>query len=113
METFADRLREEMDYSGLTRKELAYKADIKIRALDMYLGTQGSMPPADVAVRLAKSLNVTVEYLVNGEVNGKTLERKSAQIEHLVASVKALSDFDVETLQIIVDRMKMRVIESN
>ncbi len=39
----------------------------------MYLGTQGSMPPADVAVRLAKALNVTVEYLVTGE--GKT-ERK-------------------------------------
>lgn len=109
MGTFADRLREEMDYSGLSRKELAYTADIKIRALDMYLGTQGSMPPADVAVRLAKSLNVTVEYLVNGEVNGKILERKAPQIEHLVSSVKTLSDFDVETLQIIADRMNKRL----
>lgn len=109
MGTFADRIREEMDYSGLSRKELAHKADIKIRALDMYLGAQGSMPPADVAVRLAKSLNVTVEYLVNGEVNGKNLERKASQIEHLVSSVKTLSDFDVETLQIIVDRMNKRL----
>ena len=67
MESFADRLKEEIEYQGLTRKELAYKADIKVRALDMYLGTQASMPPADVAVRLAKALNVTVEYLVMGE----------------------------------------------
>ncbi len=67
MRTFSDRLREEIDYLGLTRKELAYKANIKIRALDMYIGSQGSMPPADVAVRLAKALNVTVEYLVTGE----------------------------------------------
>lgn len=71
MESFAERLKEEIEYQGLTRKELAYKADIKIRALDMYLGTQGSMPPADVAVRLAKALNVTVEYLVTGENSGK------------------------------------------
>ena len=32
----------------------------------MYLGTQQSMPPADVAVKLAKVLNVSVEYLVTG-----------------------------------------------
>ena len=69
METFADRLREEMEYLGITRKELAFKADVKIRALDMYLGTQGSMPPADVAVRLAKALNTNVEYLVTGMKN--------------------------------------------
>ncbi len=67
MSSFADRLREESEYLGLSRKELAYNADIKVRALAMYLGTQGSMPPADVAVRLAKALNVTVEYLVTGE----------------------------------------------
>lgn len=69
MGTFSDRLREEIDYLGLTRKELSYKANVKIRALDMYIGSQGSMPPADVAVRLAKALNVTVEYLVTGEKN--------------------------------------------
>lgn len=67
MSSFADRLREESEYLGLSRKELAYNADIKLRALAMYLGTQGSMPPADVAVRLAKALNVTVEYLITGE----------------------------------------------
>lgn len=71
MESFAERLKEEIEYQGVTRKELAYKADIKVRALDMYLGTQASMPPADVAVRLAKALNVTVEYLVTGEKGEK------------------------------------------
>ena len=46
---------------------MKFKARIKKRALDMYLGSQSSMPPADVAVRLAKVLGVTVEYLVTGE----------------------------------------------
>lgn len=63
---FADRLRAEIEYSGMLQKELAAKAGIKKRALDMYIGAQKSMPPADVAVRLAKALGVTVEYLVEG-----------------------------------------------
>ena len=64
---FADRLREEIEYSGMVQKEVAFKAGIKKRALDMYLGSRQSMPPADVAVKLAKVLNVSVEYLVTGE----------------------------------------------
>ena len=82
MGTFSDRLREEIDYLGLTRKELSYKANVKIRALDMYIGSQGSMPPADVAVRLAKALNVTVEYLVTGEkIKSDTICFESSQIQ--------------------------------
>ena len=82
MGTFSERLREEIDYLGLTRKELAYKANVKIRALDMYIGSQGSMPPADVAVRLAKALNVTVEYLVTGEkIKSDTICFESSQIQ--------------------------------
>lgn len=49
----------------------------------MYLGSQGSMPPADVAVRLAKVLDVTVEYLVTGEqYEGKPADRyKSLELD--------------------------------
>jgi transcriptional regulator with XRE-family HTH domain len=67
MSDFAQRLREELEYKGLRQKELAAKAGIKKRALDMYLGSQKSMPPADVAVKLALALGVTVEYLVTGK----------------------------------------------
>lgn len=96
MGTFSDRLREEIDYLGLTRKELAYKANIKIRALDMYIGSQGSMPPADVAVRLAKALNVTVEYLVTGEkIKSDTICFESSQIQ------KDLNKISVPTRQFL------------
>lgn len=71
---FADRLRAEIEYSGMLQKELAAKAGIKKRALDMYIGAQKSMPPADVAVRLAKALGVTVEYLVEGRDSSSTQE---------------------------------------
>ena len=67
MPSFADRLREEIEYIGISQRELAEKAGIKKRALDMYLGYRESMPAVDVAVKLAEVLNVSVEYLVTGK----------------------------------------------
>jgi len=67
MSDFSRRLRSEMDYVGLNQKEFAAKAGIKKRALDAYLGPQQSMPPADVAVKMAAVLGLSVEYLVTGK----------------------------------------------
>ena len=66
---FRKTLREELDYQGLTVKELAAKSDVAKGALDSYLGKQASIPPADTAVRIAGALGLTVEYLVYGEGN--------------------------------------------
>lgn len=67
MSCFSERLRSEIEYVGLSQKEFAAKADIKKRALDSYLREQQSMPPADVAVKMASALGLTVEYLVTGK----------------------------------------------
>jgi transcriptional regulator with XRE-family HTH domain len=66
-QSFRKTLREELDYQGLTAKELAVKSMVTKGAIDTYLGKQASMPPADAAVRIASALGVTVEYLVNGQ----------------------------------------------
>jgi transcriptional regulator with XRE-family HTH domain len=67
MSDFSQRLRSEIDYMGLTQKEFAAKAGIKKRALDAYLRTQQSMPPADIAVKIASVLGISVEYLITGK----------------------------------------------
>jgi transcriptional regulator with XRE-family HTH domain len=67
MSGFSERLRSEIEYVGLSQKEFAAKAGIKKRALDMYLGTQRSIPPADVAVKIASALGLSVEYLISGK----------------------------------------------
>jgi len=67
--TFRQILREELDYQGLTVKELAAKSEVAKGAIDSYLGKQSSMPPADTAARLASALGVTVEHLLNGQDN--------------------------------------------
>jgi len=67
--SFRQILREELDYQGLTVKELAAKSEVAKGAIDSYLGKQASMPPADTAARIANALGVTVEYLLNGQDN--------------------------------------------
>ena len=65
--SFQDRLRAEIDYQGLMIKELAAKAKISKRTLDSYVDSRAIIPKADIAVSLAKALNVSVEYLITGE----------------------------------------------
>ena len=67
MSDFSKRLRSEIEYLGLNQKEFAAKAGIKKRALDAYLGVQQSMPPADMAVKIASTLGLSVEYLITGK----------------------------------------------
>jgi transcriptional regulator with XRE-family HTH domain len=66
---FKRNLRNELNYQDLTVKELSVKTAIPKPTLDCYLGTRTSMPPADVAVKIASALGVTVEYLVIGNID--------------------------------------------
>lgn len=64
---FRETLRSELDFQDIKVKELAVKTGISQRTLEGYLGARGSIPPADVAVKIARVLNVSVEYLVTGD----------------------------------------------
>lgn len=65
--SFRERLKDEISYKGLVLKEVADKADISKRTLESYVDSRGRMPSADVAVKIAQALGVTVEYLVTGK----------------------------------------------
>ena len=64
---FGENLKQELAYSGMLKKELASLSGVNKRAIDTYVRTKSSVPPADTAVKIAKALGVTVEYLVTGE----------------------------------------------
>ncbi|WP_294431759.1 helix-turn-helix domain-containing protein [uncultured Treponema sp.] len=92
-QTFKDRLVEEMNYQGISNKEFASKLEINIGTLGMYL-YRGSIPSADIAVKMAKLLNTSVEYLVSGRDSfqplskaGKTgtkMELQKKEIVHIL-----------------------------
>jgi transcriptional regulator with XRE-family HTH domain len=71
---FRENLKTELTYSGILVKELAAEAGIKKHTIDNYLCVRGRMPAADVAVRIARVLGVSVEYLITGQ---ETAENKN------------------------------------
>ena len=64
--SFNENLKEAMYCKNLTTVQLAALADINSGTISNYLKTKGSMPPADKALKLAKALDVSVDFLVNG-----------------------------------------------
>ena len=103
MPSFTRRLQSEIDYLGLSRKEFAAKVGIKKRALDAYLGPQQSMPPADIAVKIAAALGLSVEYLVTGkEYKQKVDVSKYLQFRDLLDDLAVLPEETLSTLKTII-----------
>ena len=65
---FAENLKELLDSKDIEIKELAYGTGISKNTIDNYLSGQKSIPNAENAVKIAKYLGTTVEYLVTGNI---------------------------------------------
>lgn len=89
--TFRETLRSELDFQDIKVKELAVQTGISQRTLEGYLGARGSMPPADVAVKIARVLNVSVEYLVTGKVFQNIPKSRNETVGHLESMISGLS----------------------
>jgi transcriptional regulator with XRE-family HTH domain len=95
---FKANLRNELDYLGLTVKELSAKTGIAKGTLDCYLGARASMPPADIAVKIANALDVTVEYLVTGQKHEKKDKLLDHNIRSIIQILIELSEKDIEII---------------
>ena len=99
METeFKANLRAELDYLGLTVKELSAKTSIAKGTLDCYLGARASMPPADIATKIANALGVTVEYLVTGQEIIKQDKSLDYNIRSIIQILIELNEKDIEVI---------------
>ena len=95
---FKTNLRAELDYLGLTVKELSNKTGISKRTLDCYLGVRASMPPADIAIKIANALGVTVEYLVTGKESKKQDKMLTHNVRSIIQILTELNEKDIETV---------------
>jgi len=66
---FGNNLRSELNYQGITIKELSARTSIPVATLDCYLGSRATVPSVDAALKIAQALKVSVEYLVMGETD--------------------------------------------
>mgnify|MGYP002867301929 CR=1 FL=1 len=99
---FRSRLREEIEYSGKLYKDVAAEAGITKSTMDSYVGSQGSMPAADIAVRLAQVLGVSVEYLVTGNGAENTISKKDF---HILSCLKKLPEHERKALEQYIENL--------
>ncbi|MCL2380049.1 MAG: XRE family transcriptional regulator [Treponema sp.] len=91
---FKANLRAALTSRRLTVGKLSAITGVAKGTLDCYLGARASMPPADVAAKIAAALGVTVEYLVSGH-EAKAREKNIGAIIRLLVE---LNERDVETV---------------
>ena len=116
---FRKNLRALLDYEYISVKELAEMTGIPKRSLENYLSSRASMPPADYALRIAKALNVTVEYLISGSAEAykspgfNALNRiiaENREYSHIFNDIENLSENDIRMiLDILVAIIKNRI----
>ena len=80
--SFWERVDCELEYLGITRKYLAEKVNINTSLIAKGLQI-GSIPSAETAVKIAKVLGVSVEYLVNGTETIKSPSQKQTEQKQL------------------------------
>ena len=63
----------EREYQDMSRKELATKAGIAYASIGIGLD-RNSVPAADTALRIAKALNISLEYLITGAPSNRGMQ---------------------------------------
>jgi len=103
---FRENLKSELLYQDMMVKELSAKTGISRHTLDNYLNVRENMPTADIAVKIAKVLGVTVEYLVTGEENQTEKFMLGSEIRALIQNFKLLSEKDQKMIIAITQLVK-------
>ena len=62
--SFWQNVEREIKYKGISRKELAFRANIAYQGIGLGIERE-SMPRVDTALKIAKVLEVPLEYLIN------------------------------------------------
>lgn len=105
---FKENLKLELSYQDIIVKELASLTGISKHTLDNYLNLRERIPSADVAVKIAKVLGVTVEYLVTGEDSYPDKSSIREEFRDLIMDLKLLSKEDREMIISIIKLYKNR-----
>ena len=82
-------------------KELAAKSGVNKYSLDNYLNARGQMPSVVAAVKIAHTLGVSVEYLVEGK------ERQETQLSDEARAISRYIDqLDEKDRKFVLDFVK-------
>lgn len=103
---FRENLKDELNYQDMKVKELADKSGVPKRTIDHYLTENSYMPNAENAVKIARALNVSVEYLVTGR-NGFPSPVVKDSVARMAKKLDRLSESDLHFFSEILDRLAL------
>lgn len=98
---FAENLRDELEYQGMQVKELAERTGISINTLNKYRPGSEVAPTIDNALKIARVLKVSLDYLATGSDALDTLAVPGAQ--SIIRKIRRLSAKDLDAVSAVVD----------
>ncbi|MCF0125878.1 MAG: helix-turn-helix transcriptional regulator [Treponema sp.] len=102
---FKENLKDELSYQGIPVKELSSLTGISQGSLSNYLKENSSTPSADVAVKIATALGVSVEFLVTGHNSNIKIKDYPLDIKSIADKIENLSDRDKKIISTLIDKM--------
>ena len=108
---FKENLKSELEYQGLQLKELALKCGVSKNTLGNYLTGHNSLPAADTAVKIARALGVSVEYLVTGKNPKENYAAMlPAKYKKILSALSYFDETDLNAVALLVTALQKRYL---
>ena len=115
MNNFLQNLKDELDYQGITHKELSFKTGISINTIHSWF-SKDIFPPLNSAYKVAQVLNQSLEFLISGEnkdifpPNNYHLPTREIK---LLSNYRKLSDKEKKTIDLAAQTLASDYKEPN
>nr|WP_318660708.1 helix-turn-helix transcriptional regulator [uncultured Treponema sp.] len=109
---FWKNVEKELDFKGISRKELAFKADIAYTGIGLGI-ERDSMPGADTALKVARVLDVSIEYLLGENTKSQKAKSKKSNQDNILSETELFRKYKraILSLEKIPDNTKSAVLE--
>ncbi len=100
---FWTNVKEELDYNLITQKDLARLVGISYNTLQSWI-TKDRLPDAEQALKIAKELHTSIEYLVTGKTEIQS--NINPLVQNLIPKLNHLSNENLDLLKILAEKLQ-------
>jgi transcriptional regulator with XRE-family HTH domain len=104
MEPFASNLRRRAEQLGISHAEIARRTGLSERRYGNYVSGQRE-PDLRTLVRIASTLDVTVDELIGTDLDGRSGTDEELFQERIAAALKALDSSELRTLVTMIEAL--------